>query len=258
MFQIGNHDLIPRPATRFGVELIDGVHMAQLLLPGTPIIYMGDEIGMTDTYLRDDQFINEFSKNHGYAMASERSRSPFHWDSTDQGGFSTQRKTWLPLNPNYVTLNVKYETNATRSHLKIFKELVYLRQLEVFRSGDVEFYEVSEYVFAFSRLIYIIIQPLLCKMVNEPYQFHFFFFFRSYKICESYYVIINLNNELENINLSNVVKMLPYKMKVEVASLYSEYKTGCVTELFLLKIIDYLMFYILQRCCQTKIVHSET
>lgn len=112
---------------------------------------MGDEIGMTDTYLRDDQFIDEWSKNDGYAVARERNRTPFQWNSTNQAGFSKQPKTWLPVNPNYVALNVECEKNATRSHLKIFKELLSLRQLEAFCSGDVEFYEVSEYVFAFSR-----------------------------------------------------------------------------------------------------------
>lgn len=34
------------------IELIDGIHLLQLLVPGTPIIYMGDKLGMTDVYLR--------------------------------------------------------------------------------------------------------------------------------------------------------------------------------------------------------------
>lgn len=149
--------MLPRPTPRFGEELIDGIHMIQMLLPGTPVIYMADELGMSDTYLRYDQLIDNWSKRFGYSVARERNRTPFPWDSTSQAGFSTSKKTWIPVNPNYVTLNVEYEKNATRSHLKIFQELVDLRKLEVFRSGDVKFYEIAEYVFAFSRYNNIII-----------------------------------------------------------------------------------------------------
>jgi len=121
--------------------------MIQLLLPtGTPVVYMGDELGMTNTYLRDDQ-------RHYEALVPnrERGRTPFQWDSSPQAGFSNKTKTWLPVNPNYVTLNVESEMAARRSHLKIFKEIANLRELEVFRTGNVELYEISEYVFAFSR-----------------------------------------------------------------------------------------------------------
>jgi len=121
--------------------------MIQLLLPGTPIIYMGDELGMTDIYLRDDQIKSETI--HGYGR--EKVRTPFQWDSSSQAGFSNKKETWLPVNPNYVTVNAEFEQNTGRSHLKIFKEIMNLRQLEVFRTGDVQFYEISKYVFAFSR-----------------------------------------------------------------------------------------------------------
>jgi len=121
--------------------------MIQLLLPsGTPIVYMADELGMTNTYLRDDQ---RFDKTRDYDR--ETGRTPFQWDSSPQAGFSNKTKTWMPINTNYVTLNVKSEMAARRSHLKIFKEIVNLRELEIFRTGNLEFYEISKYVFAFSR-----------------------------------------------------------------------------------------------------------
>lgn len=59
---IGNHDFKPRAIWRFGLELIDGMHMIQWLLPGTPVVYIGDELGMTDTYLRYDQ-LDDVSKS---------------------------------------------------------------------------------------------------------------------------------------------------------------------------------------------------
>jgi len=121
--------------------------MIQLLLPiGTPVVYMADELGMTNTYLRNDQ---RFDKNPNNDR--ETGRTPFQWDSSPQAGFSNKTKTWKPINPNYVTVNVEFEKDAKRSHLKIFKEIVNLRELEIFRTGNVELYEISEYVFAFSR-----------------------------------------------------------------------------------------------------------
>lgn len=113
---------------------------------------MADEIGMTDTYLRKDQVLTEPNKRNGVFIYREQSRTPFQWNSAAQAGFSSNSKTWLPVNPNYVTVNVEYQQNTPKSHLTIFKELVKLRRLDVFNTGDLKLYEVSDYVFAFSRL----------------------------------------------------------------------------------------------------------
>ncbi|KAF0752121.1 maltase A3-like isoform X1, partial [Aphis craccivora] len=191
---IGNHDA-QRATFRYGLELIDGLHMIQLLLPsGTPIVYMADELGMTNTYLRDDQ---RFDKTRDYDR--ETGRTPFQWDSSPQAGFSNKTKTWMPINKNYVTLNVKSEMAARRSHLKIFKEIVNLRELEIFRTGNLEFYEISKYVFAFSR---------------------------SDNFFKTYFIVINLGSELENINLKKFKKILSPKMIVKMSSLYAEQNNG--------------------------------
>lgn len=225
--------MLPRPAARFGEELIDGIHMIQLLLPGTPVIYMADELGMSDTYLRYDQFIDDWSKRFGYAVARERNRTPFQWDSTAQAGFSKNKIPWIPVNPNYVILNVEYENNATRSHLKIFKELVKLRQLEVFRSGDVQFYEISKYVFAFSRYDNLTTHISIYKFLNIILTFRTKSVLKSY-LDDIYFVIVNLGNELENINLLKLNGRLSTKMMVNVASLYAEQYAGYIYTLFIL------------------------
>lgn len=125
--------------------------MTQLLLPGTPVVYMADEMGMTSGFLRPDQCQSKPLFFDGVYQNRDFTRTPFQWDPTAQAGFSRNQKPWLPVNPNYVTLNAERQSTAGRSHLTVFKELVRLRRLEVFRSGDVQFYEVSKYVFAFSR-----------------------------------------------------------------------------------------------------------
>lgn len=144
--------------------MIDGIHMIQLLLPsGTPVIYMGDELGMTDIYLRNDQIIDKFYNTFGKQITRDRVRTPFQWDSRAQAGFSNKTKTWIQVNPNYVTVNVEYERNSICSHLKIFKELVNLRRLKVFRTGNVQFYEISKFIFAFSRYAVLTLNTLSIK-----------------------------------------------------------------------------------------------
>ncbi|XP_015374282.1 PREDICTED: maltase A3-like [Diuraphis noxia] len=193
---IGNHDLNPRPASRYGLEIIDGIFMVQFLLPGTPILYMGDELAMTDLYLREDQ-MSPYSIRSGNIR--ERSRTPFQWNSSPQAGFTNHPKPWLPVNPNYVTINVDNELNAKRSHLKIFKEIMDLRKLDAFRTGDLELYEISEYVFAFSR---------------------------SNSFFKTYFIVLNLGSEIEIVDLTKFKKIISSKLTVKISSLFAEQKNG--------------------------------
>ncbi|KAL5239652.1 hypothetical protein ACI65C_007062 [Semiaphis heraclei] len=184
-------------SSRFGLEMIDGIHMIQFFLPGTPIMYMGDELGMTDMYFRPDQIVDKELEKTGYIR--DKTRTPFQWDSSPQAGFSNNRNTWLPVNPNYVTVNVEFEKNARRSHLKILKEIMNLRQLEIFRTGDLELYEISKYVFAFSR---------------------------SNSFFKTYFIVINLGSEIENINLKKFKKTISSKLTVKISSLFAEQNNG--------------------------------
>ncbi|XKL60499.1 hypothetical protein PGB90_007556 [Kerria lacca] len=86
---IGNHDN-SRPASRFGHYLIDGMHMLQMLLPGTAVVYNGDELGMEDTFIRWDQTVDPRALYAGplrYKFVTrDPERSPFQWDDTENAG----------------------------------------------------------------------------------------------------------------------------------------------------------------------------
>lgn len=62
-------------------------------------------------------------------------RTPFQWNCTHNAGFSTAQKTWLPLSDNYTEVNVESQKTHDRSHLKVFKALLELRQHPVMRYG---------------------------------------------------------------------------------------------------------------------------
>lgn len=87
--QLGNHDH-PRMATRINPMLMDGLHMMQFLLPGTPITYYADELGMQNTYVRWDQSLDPAGRNVGLLRYTKFSRdpvrSPFPWDASPNAG----------------------------------------------------------------------------------------------------------------------------------------------------------------------------
>ena len=138
-----NHDNV-RSWDRFG----DGVHDAQiarivavLLLTSraTALLYQGQEIGQTTATptrvedVRDPIGITGWPKQKG----RDGERTPMQWDdSNPQAGFSTNPHTWLPVTPNYPTVNVRSESADPRSLLNWYRSLISLRRSNAaLRSG---------------------------------------------------------------------------------------------------------------------------
>ncbi|XP_042236550.1 maltase A3-like isoform X2 [Homarus americanus] len=144
-----------RLASRVGGDLVDALHMMTMLLPGTPITYYGDELGMEDTYVTWEETQDPYGKNFGptrYQEASrDPSRSPMQWDDSHNAGFSSANNTWLPVNDNYLTVNVKAQMAAQESHLRLYQRLAKLRQEVTFTHGNLTFPVVTQQVFSFLR-----------------------------------------------------------------------------------------------------------
>ena len=128
-----NHDNT-RSWDRFG----DGVHneqiakiIATLLLTSraTALMYYGEEIGMPTTVPTRVEDVKDPIGITGWPREKGRDgeRTPMQWDSSPQVGFSTDAKTWLPVPPNYVTLNVKSEEGDRGSLLSWYRNLIRLR-----------------------------------------------------------------------------------------------------------------------------------
>lgn len=113
---LGNHDQ-HRLMDRVGnnTALATAVYSLTNLLPGTPVIYNGDEIAMRDLYIPYDQCQDPACINNPdnfQITGRDPERTPMQWNNSAQAGFSSNPATWLPVNPNYVDVNVQAEQDA--------------------------------------------------------------------------------------------------------------------------------------------------
>jgi alpha-glucosidase len=150
---LGNHDT-SRIHTIYGDKQHDAdlarLHAALVLtLKGTPFLYNGEEIGMTDLIITDagklrdtmatwyyDQLVNDLNvapeeaARRAGEMSRDKNRTPMQWSDDPNGGFSpAEVETWLPVNPNYREgINVKEQGRNPNSLLNYYRRLLQVRK----------------------------------------------------------------------------------------------------------------------------------
>jgi len=148
---LGNHDQ-PRITSRIGLQQAKVAAMMLLTLRGTPTIYYGDEIGMTDVpvpfnEVQDPQGLNMPDKN----LSRDPSRTPMQWNNSDYAGFSTA-KPWLRISSNYKRLNLEAQKGDPFSTLNFYRQLVQLRRSEPsLTHGDYKPVYADQQAFAYVR-----------------------------------------------------------------------------------------------------------
>ncbi len=124
---LGNHDQT-RLATRIGEHQARVAAMLLLTLRGTPTLYNGDELGMTNGTITPDQIQDPAEKNQpGQGMGRDAERTPMLWDRSAGAGFTTG-EPWLPLNADYANTCVEVQSQAPRSMLALYRRLLELRR----------------------------------------------------------------------------------------------------------------------------------
>jgi oligo-1,6-glucosidase len=170
-----NHDQ-PRVVSRFGDDGEHRVQSAKALATvlhlhrGTPYIYQGEEIGMTNyPFASIDDFQDIESRNHfAQAVAAgedreavldslrspsrDNARTPMQWDATDSAGFTTGTP-WLQVNPNYLDVNVQAAVADPQSVHAHYRALIALRHHDqVVADGDFTMLLADdEQIYAFVR-----------------------------------------------------------------------------------------------------------
>lgn len=148
---IENHDQ-PRRVSSWGNDKEFWKESAKMLaamyflMKGTPFIYQGQEIGMTNVQFPSIEDYNDVGMVNFYKVETAKGRShdeimeiiwkqcrdnartPMQWNSDNNGGFTTSDDTWIGVNPNYHEINVASQENDPDSILSFYKKLIQLRK----------------------------------------------------------------------------------------------------------------------------------
>ena len=124
---LGNHDS-PRIASRVGVPQARVAAVLLLTLRGTPTLYYGDELGMVNVAIPSNRVQDPLERNvPGKGLGRDPCRTPMQWDDSPHAGFSIH-DPWLPVSPDYATVNVKTEQEERSSNLMLYRQLLELRR----------------------------------------------------------------------------------------------------------------------------------
>lgn len=191
-----NHDL-PRMISRWGNDgqyRVESAKMLAILLhmqKGTPYIYQGEEIGMTNTAItdisqaRDIETINMYHERlaNGYAKEDiihsinvkgrDNARRPVQWNHHAFAGFSTV-EPWIAVNDNYEKINVEQALADPDSIFYTYQKLIALRKANpIMIWGDFELVDTQEEVFAYLRKYQEETWLVVTNFSNEAHDFKY-------------------------------------------------------------------------------------
>lgn len=224
-----NHDL-PRMVSRWGNDKEYRVESAKMLATmlhmqqGTPYIYQGEEIGMTNVKFPS---INDYNDIEGlnmykerialgysekevmeslYAKGRDNARTPMQWDDSENAGF-TKGKPWLGINENYKYINVEKDKNSENSIFEYYKKLIKLRKEEnVIKYGTFELLlKEHKEVFVYTRSYDNENLLVICNFYGNNITIDLG---QEFKGRKAEILISNYNN---NNSLSPNIKLKPYE-----------------------------------------------
>ena len=224
-----NHDL-PRMVSRWGNDKEYRVESAKMLATmlhmqqGTPYIYQGEEIGMTNVKFPS---INDYNDIEGlnmykerialgysekevmeslYAKGRDNARTPMQWDDSENAGF-TKGKPWLGINENYKYINVEKDKNSENSIFEYYKKLIKLRKEEnVIKYGTFELLlKEHKEVFVYTRSYDNENLLVICNFYGNNITIDLG---QEFKGRKAEILISNYNN---NNILSSKIKLKPYE-----------------------------------------------
>ncbi|MGF6805577.1 alpha-glucosidase [Paraburkholderia sp. Clong3] len=122
---LGNHDN-PRVASRVGAAQARVAAVLLLTLRGTPTLYYGDEIGMTDGYIASDEIQDPAElRQPGICQGRDPERTPMQWDGSLANAGFTDGKPWLPI---ATATSVREQDGDMSSVLSLYRRLLSLRR----------------------------------------------------------------------------------------------------------------------------------
>ena len=222
-----NHDL-PRIVSRWGNDREYRVESAKMLatllhgMKGTPYIYQGEELGMTNVRFEDineyndietlNMYKDRISKGYShdeimasiYAKGRDNARTPMQWDSTENAGFTTG-KPWLKVNKNYKFINAEDCLQDKDSIFYHYKKLINIRKHnDTIIYGDYKLLlPEDKNVFAYSRELNGDKIVVVCNFYNKEVNLNFNEDFNNVEIL--------LSNYKDSSILMKDLKLRPYE-----------------------------------------------
>ena len=192
-----NHDQ-PRAVSRFGNDSPEYREISAKMLgtclhlmKGTPYVYQGEELGMTNCpwnsldEINDIESANNLRQNIARGLVKEEdaleimrrqsrdnARTPVQWDDSENAGFTTGTP-WLRVNPDYVSVNAKDQVNREDSVYRYYSRLIRLRkESELIVHGDFELLcPESEEIFAYIRTLKNTKLIVVCNFTDHSVEF---------------------------------------------------------------------------------------
>lgn len=126
VYSFGNHDK-SRLVSRVGHDQARLMAVLELTLPGLPVLYYGEELGMTDGVVPPEKVQDPFEKQvPGRGLGRDPQRTPMQWTSDPGAGFSDV-EPWLPVASSFHESNVAHELHDEDSFLSLYRRLLHLR-----------------------------------------------------------------------------------------------------------------------------------
>ena len=191
---LDNHDL-PRIVSRWGNDREYRVESAKMLatmlhgMEGTPYIYQGEELAMTNIRLDIDEYVDlethniykermelgfshEDVMNSIWARGRDNARTPMQWNDGANAGFTTGTP-WLAVNPNYVHINAEAALEDPDSVFYYYQKLIHLRKnYPVIQMGEFNLvYPADKKVFAYRRDTDEEHLLVVCNFTDETLEF---------------------------------------------------------------------------------------
>ena len=185
-----NHDQ-PRIVSRLGDEGKYYKESAKMLagmihlMRGTPYIYQGEEIGMTDPHFKSIDMYRDVESLNYYKILMEQglnsdealtildrrsrdnSRTPMQWSAKNNAGFS-KVSPWINVADNYKSINVENEKDDKDSILSFYKKLITIRKENtVISAGNISFIDTDENIIAYKRSLGERKILVFCNMSNK-------------------------------------------------------------------------------------------
>lgn len=222
-----NHDL-PRIVSRWGNDKEYRIESAKMLatllhgMKGTPYIYQGEELGMTNVRFDDindyndieslNMYKDRFSKGYShneimesiYAKGRDNARTPMQWDDSENAGFTTGTP-WLAVNKNYDKINAKQCLQDENSIFNHYKKLIDIRKNnDTIIYGDYKLLcEDDENIFAYVRELNGDKILVVCNFYDKDVEFKFEGDFNYSKVL--------LSNYNDSSKMIEKLKLRPYE-----------------------------------------------